>query len=201
MKITLVRHGTTELNQKGYFQGSSVNYTLSPSGREYAEKVGQVFDASKYDVVISSPLLRAQETAEILDQQQHELVLDDRLQEQDFGEIDGKSGAALKAEHPDAFDFRGLAGENLAQYVAGAETYAELNVRIADFVKDLEANYHDQNVLIVCHGVIIRALAANFFNSQIKNFDQVRNVSLSKFYLDEADNFAASLISYNETII
>lgn len=201
MDITLIRHGTTELNKKGYYQGSSVDFPLSEEGRTYAEDVATVFNRHEYDVAFVSPLLRAQETAKILGQDKIEFLIDDRVREQNFGEIDGKSPAELKVTHPDAFDYRGLSTDKLSDYVAGVETFAEMFDRVEKFFSMLKRDYPDQRVLVVCHGVIIRVISAYLLKTEIGSFDQVKNVALTRFHLEASDDFHPRMVFYNRLLV
>lgn len=201
MEVTLVRHGTTELNKKGYYQGSSVNYPLSEEGREYAEDVAEIFNRHEYDVAFVSPLLRAVQTAEILGRDAIKFVSDERIQEQDFGKIDGQAPDELKKAHPDAFDYRGLSTDKLPEYVEGVETFDSMFARVADFFTMLKKDYPDKRVLLVCHGVIIRVIAAYLLETSVDKFDQVKNVALTRFHLDENDKFDARMVYYNRTIV
>lgn len=65
MEIVFVRHGQTDLNKSNCIQGASVNQSLNEEGRKYAEKAAKNFDSTKFNVVYSSPLNRAVETAKI----------------------------------------------------------------------------------------------------------------------------------------
>lgn len=201
MDITIIRHGTTPLNEQGRYQGSRVDPDLSVTGREFVEKVGQVFDAKPFDVVISSPLKRAVETARILVGSEKEIQTDGRIRETDFGEIDGKKPGNLREEHPDVYDFRGLSNDLLGNYIQDVESWAEIEVRLDSFFKDLINEYNEENILLVCHGGIIRAICAHFFGGTMLNFDQVDNVSETKIHLDETADFYPRLVEYNRKLV
>lgn len=200
MDITIVRHGKTTLNESGRFQGSRVDPSLSEAGIAYTKQVAEEFDNLNYDVIISSPLKRAFETAEILTGGNRAIITDARIKEIDFGEIDGKKPGNLGEKHPEVYDYRGLAKGNLADFIAGVETWAEVETRIDSFFKDIIRKYRDENILIVCHGGIVRAICAHLFGGTLLNFDQVDNVSFSKIHLDENADYYPRLIEYNRLL-
>ncbi|MFH8132552.1 MAG: histidine phosphatase family protein, partial [Candidatus Aenigmatarchaeota archaeon] len=65
MKILLVRHAETEGSEKGIFLGS-IDESLNEKGRKQAEKLAERLKKEKIDVIFSSKLKRAKETAEII---------------------------------------------------------------------------------------------------------------------------------------
>ena len=66
MEIVFIRHGQTDVNKDNRIQGAQVDADLNEFGREYAKKSAAKFDENKFDVVYSSPLKRAVETAMLL---------------------------------------------------------------------------------------------------------------------------------------
>ena len=68
MQIVLVRHGQTEWNKEGRFQGI-VDIPLNEIGKQEARFASNLLKQQKWDVVISSPLQRARETASIINEQ------------------------------------------------------------------------------------------------------------------------------------
>ena len=65
MKIYMIRHGQTEWNESGRLQGQT-DIALNENGRELAVKVGQALKGISFDRVISSPLIRSVETAQLV---------------------------------------------------------------------------------------------------------------------------------------
>ena len=89
MKIYIVRHGETNGNLQGVLQGWT-DEPLNEKGRELAIITARALSDIKFDVVISSPLSRAYETAEIILRENRKdtppIQVDDRLKEMFFGE-------------------------------------------------------------------------------------------------------------------
>ena len=122
MQIYILRHGETALNAKGVMQGR-LDEPLNQSGRELAALTGKAIKGIHFDRCISSPLRRARETAELVLRESGNapsMELDDRIQEIDFGDLEGKNlsemGEAGILFLSDPFHFAGFPnGELIAR--------------------------------------------------------------------------------------
>ncbi len=152
MRIYLVRHGETNLNKDNLMQGR-VNEPLNDHGREQAKAMADKLKGIHFDRIFVSPLDRAQETAEIISGlKREEMTVEPRIIETDFG----------KYEKADYYKM----GVPMTLYWALPEVFPapktvesvkSMVKRSHGFLKELEDADYD-NVLIVCHGGIIRAL-------------------------------------------
>ena len=168
--ILLIRHGQSEWNKLNLFTGFK-NIELSDQGIEEADKAGQNFKNLniKFDIVFTSELKRAQETAKIilknLDQWDNlcgegKIITDIKLNERDYGDLTGLN----KKETADKFGEeqvhkwrRGYSdqppnGESLEDVVRRVETYFEESINPA--IQSADNN----NILIAAHGNSLRAL-------------------------------------------
>jgi broad specificity phosphatase PhoE len=152
--LLLVRHGETDWNRDGRWQGHSDTH-LNDSGREQAARLADELDG--VDVIYSSDLARARETAEIVAERVDLPVhLDPRLRERAFGAWEGKTGPEIESEFAAAH----------AQWLAGgpgaddAEPFAEFAARVESFLAEVVARHPDETVLIVAHGGSIRVIHA-----------------------------------------
>jgi broad specificity phosphatase PhoE len=152
--LLLVRHGETDWNRDGRWQGHSDTH-LNESGREQAARLADELDG--VDVIYSSDLARARETAEIVAERVDLPVhLDPRLRERSFGAWEGKTGPEIESEFAAAH----------AQWLAGgpgaddAEPFAEFAARVESFLAEVVARHPDETVLIVAHGGSIRVIHA-----------------------------------------
>lgn len=170
MRLGFIRHGQTNWNAEGRLQGSS-DIPLNDVGRQQARDAVAVLGAGTWDAIVSSPLPRARETAEII---AAGLGIElgrsyDELIERDYGQAEGMKDAEWEKLWPNK-DGGGI--ETLDSVVARGRTAIE---RIA-------ADFPGQNVAVVCHGTIIRytlsALAGN-------TFDSILNGSVSLLDNDE----------------
>lgn len=198
MEITFVRHGETDLNKENRIQGSATNYPLNEAGEAYARKAAAAFDPEAYDVVFVSPLTRAKQTAEIFTKGKQDLIVDSRITEFDFGEWDGALISELKQAHPDAFDEWNKVNERYLQYAPSGESFEHLAERCQDFLNEVIAKNPDGKVLAICHGSLIRMLAACLVaQGQMENFQTMDNCALAKF---ECHPNSARMLFYNRIL-
>ena len=147
MRIYLVRHGETELNQKKCYYGH-MDVGLSEKGVKQAKAIGAFFQNRSFDVVVSSPLIRAVKTAEyILGGREQKIVVDERLSEQNFGIFEGFTYEQLLEGYPDEFqswnqDFSGYR-------IPGGESFSDVRDRIDNYLKELIGR--DGTMLLVAH--------------------------------------------------
>ena len=153
--LLLVRHGETDWNRDGRWQGHSDTH-LNELGREQAARLADQLDA--VDVVYSSDLARARETADILAHRLGlEVHVDERLRERSFGAWEGKTGPEIEAEFADAHA-RWLSGEGPG--ADDAEAFGDFAARVHAFLDDVLARHPGETVLIVAHGGSIRVIHA-----------------------------------------
>ncbi|SFB74464.1 histidine phosphatase family protein [Butyrivibrio sp. YAB3001] len=160
MKIWVTRHGQTELNARKLMQGR-IDIPLNETGKKQALSVRDKIGAVKFDAVYSSPLCRAVETASVISGfDASKIIIDERIIEADFGIYDNKPYAAVGLPMtlywtvPELFP----APET-------AETIDSMKIRVNSFFADLEQKDY-QNVLIACHGGIIRVIRGYLENAK-----------------------------------
>lgn len=160
MKVYMIRHGETEWNKLRRMQGHS-DIPLNEYGRELAIETEKGLRDIPFDVVYTSPLSRARETAElVLGEQEVPIVSDERIIELGFGEFEGLCCEKDNWNVPDPnfMDFF----EDPEHYnpPAGGESFIQVTRRVADFLNDLFSNerLQDSNVLVASHGAAIKAM-------------------------------------------
>ena len=149
MKLYVVRHGQTDQNVLGLVQGDTES-DLTEKGREEAKALQELVESLDIDVVVSSPLRRALDTAKIITNNKKEIIIDDRLIERDFGLSEGKPvDEELTVKY---WDFR------LNTDINQVEKVQDLMFRITEFIEDMRNKYDDKKVLVVAHSAILRAI-------------------------------------------
>lgn len=154
MEIYISRHGTTAWNREGKIQGRT-DIDLDDRGIRMAEETSRALKdmGLSFDLVFSSPLKRAFETARILSPGS-EVVKDERLTELFFGKHEGEKASLMPFFGSDPAKYNELAPSY------GAESLAELLNRTSDFMKDKIEPLagSDLKVLISGHGAMNRGL-------------------------------------------
>ena len=152
MKIWLTRHGQTKLNKKKLMQGLT-DEPLNDTGRAQAARMRELIGDVHFDAVYASPLDRAIETAAIISGVDREQILTDpRIIEVDFGRYELASYFGM-GPHMTLF----WAWPEVIPAPRTVEPIASMVARSSAFLRELEQQDYE-NVLIVCHGGIIRAL-------------------------------------------
>lgn len=158
MKLYVLRHGQTNYNKEGIFQGDK-DIELNEEGREQARITAEELKNIKFDKVYVSPLKRAVETAKIVTE--NELEIDDRLKERSFGRLEGKKVIPDYEERVEEFQI---------------ETIESLEKRVGSFLKEIFTKYkNNENILVVTHGgvaQIINKLLDKRYN--FNNFKEFR---------------------------
>ena len=155
-KLLLVRHGETDWNRDGRWQGGS-DTRLNDVGREQARALAQQLDG-EIDVLYSSDLARARETAEIVAAKLGlEVRLDPRLRERGFGSWEGLTTIEIEERFADAHR-RWLAGEGAG--ADDAEAFEDFSARVEEFLSDVLRLHPGEEVLVVSHGGSIRVIHA-----------------------------------------
>jgi len=155
MRIIAIRHGETSLNTEERIT-SWVDDDLTAKGREQALAVAESLD-EKFELIISSPLLRAANTAKaIAAKHPCRIVFDANLRERNFGSLSGKTWAEIEAEtgkdmrHEDvdlmAYDYRPYGGESVEDVTA----------RVKEFLRNAYELGGGHDVVVVTHVGIIK---------------------------------------------
>ncbi|MFI2373278.1 bifunctional RNase H/acid phosphatase [Streptomyces sp. NPDC018833] len=158
--FVLLRHGETALTPEKRFSGSGgSDPVLSDVGRGQAEAVAAALAArGTIQTVVSSPLRRCRETAEIVAARLGlDVVVDEGLRETDFGAWEGLTFAEVRERYPDDLD-AWLASPKAAP-TGGGESFATVTRRVAATRDKLLARHPGRTVLLVTHVTPIKTLA------------------------------------------
>jgi uncharacterized phosphatase len=164
--FAFIRHGQTNWNRDDRLQGSS-DIPLNDFGRQQAADAVAVLAGTHWDAIVSSPLSRARETAEII---AAGLGIElgpsyDELIERHYGDGEGATAEIIAERWPDH------------QY-PGLESLDSVVARAKDALEKVAADYGSKNVIIVCHGTLIRYTLASLAG---RPFDTIRNGSVATF--------------------
>jgi broad specificity phosphatase PhoE len=146
-RFFLVRHGETEWNRLRKIQGIS-DIPLNDTGRSQAAALGDILSKHRFDLIVSSPLSRALETAQIVARKlgmPAPLVIQD-LVERNHGEAEGSSGLELDTLYPPGTE------------IPGREDRADVTKRVVRTLHDLAIRHPEADILAVAHGAVIRCV-------------------------------------------
>ncbi len=158
-KIYFVRHGESEANVRRTFAGQRNNSPLTELGRQQAEQAALDLLNHNFEIdrIITSPLARSRETAEIIAKQAKLSVrveIDERIAEYDMGELTGTA-------------YHKITSEELAASV-GAENPHVFQDRVHNLLNELAQK--EDNVLIVSHAGVGRIIEVTKKNLDPNSF-------------------------------
>ena len=180
MTLLYLRHGQTDWNARNLVQGRT-DIPLNGTGREQARAQAQALTSQQppVDVIYASPMLRARETAEIIQRALGApLYFDDRLMEQCFGKQEGVHRTEL------------IGGSIATHYAAlgeaeflrqGAETFSALYERVGDFLDGIASRHTGQCVLVVAHGGVGRMVHWYFHGHDESDASKHGNTVLRRY--------------------
>ena len=174
--IGLLRHGQTDWNIDFRLQGVT-DIPLNETGIAQAKDAAAAIDSFEWDIVLTSPLSRARDTAKIVAEINgfSEAIVEPLLLERSFGEAEGLAHEEWKAKYADT------------NVVPGAESLAELEARANLLLNTLVDKYHGKRVLAVSHGALIRKLLTIVSNGEFpREGERLGNASMSIFVHDSS---------------
>ena len=146
MEILLTRHGQTDWNLLGKVQGKA-DINLNERGIQQAEETRDFLKNERIDLILCSPLKRAIETAEIINQGRNvRMIIDERVSERDFGEFEGMPSTE--------FDFNAFWSYKQNLKYDKAENIRDFFGRVYNFLDSIKREYAGKRILIVAHGGI-----------------------------------------------
>ena len=174
-------HRTIDIAQR------DVDVPLSPLGVRQAEALGAWFASlppgERPDVVLSSPYVRARETARIVVESaftDRELarIADERLREKEFGILDRLTPLGIRARYPELAEQRAHVGKFYFR-PPGGESWCDVILRLRSVLEMLTREYRRERVLIVAHQVTVncmRYLLERLDEAQILEIDRLADV-------------------------
>lgn len=225
-RLWLVRHGQSAGNvarDLAHDQGLAripleirdVDVPLSPLGEDQARALGRWFAQGegngRPDVILTSPYVRARETARIFRdaggaEADEAICTDERLREKEFGILDGLTTSGIVAEEPQQAEFRRLLGK-FYHRPPGGESWCDVIFRLRALLDTVSLHYAGRDVLIVAHQVVVlcmRYIIENLSETEILAIDReadVANCSVTEYAFDPVagKDGGLTLVRYNIT--
>ena len=179
LKIFLVRHGETEWNRLGRFQGIN-NQPLNERGRSQAQALAEALRLENFTALYASPLPRALETARFIKacHPSAPLIEEPRLMEMDLGEFEGMEGRLWMEQHR---DFAAAWAKNPGSVrMPGGECLEEVQLRAAEALKDIIARHEPGSTLLLCsHNFVLLTLLCHALEIPLDRFREVKKGTAS----------------------
>lgn len=151
MKVYIVRHGETLLNELKQYNGEDED--LDEIGIKQAEVLKEKIKKIDFDIIITSPLLRAKHTADIINVNNNEVIIDDRIKERNPGNLVEKP-LTITNRH-EYWNY------NSTIKYGTSENINLFFKRVYSFIDELKKADYDK-VLIVAHSGVSKAFSAYF---------------------------------------
>lgn len=161
--IYLVRHGQTDWNKQGLYQGHT-NVPLNKLGLKQAKAVAEVLKPIHFDSIIASDLDRARITAEyIYEGRNVAFKTDKRLQEINFGEWEGLTYNQINERWPNGIFTMYRSPEKLS--LPQGETFEQVQTRAWSALNDEMTEIgKEKSILVVAHGGTNRTIICKILN-------------------------------------
>lgn len=196
IELVLIRHGETDGNLQPTALGTT-DLPLNPRGKRQAQSLARLFGLSSPVAIYSSPLKRAADTANCINEKHHltiDHVLD--LSERDFGVWEGLSVNEIRTSFPEAYE----AWQNdPADYViSGGESGQEAFQRHSRCIDTLLKRHEAGSVLVVTHLGAIRNMLAHLLGMGFEGTFRfhIENGAVCRLQIDQTG--FACLKSFNE---
>lgn len=177
--IAFIRHGVTAWNKEGRAQGKT-DVPLDEDGILMAERVAERLEKEHWDIIFTSPLIRAKRTAEIIAEKQSKINfnIDIRLGEIGGGLVEGTT----EEERVDKW------GLSWREQDMGFETEEVIIDRGMSFIEDIQKAHPGKKIIVVSHGGFL----ARVFNALIPDgefSEDIGNTSVTIVELKDKANY------------
>lgn len=164
MKLYVVRHGRTNCNDEGKYNGK-LDEDINEVGIKQAEEARKKVEKLDIDLIICSPLLRTKHTCNIININNIPIIYDKRLEE--------RNCEKLTNEKLGEFYYTDYWNYYSNKKIEGLETIPELFKRVSLFLDEIKEKYKDKNILIVTHGGVARGIY--FYFNEIPKDGKLEN--------------------------
>ncbi len=189
MKLFLTRHGQTDWNIAGRYQGQS-DTPLNETGLRQAEQIAKRLSSETIHAIYSSDLSRAANTAQsIADFHSLEIKKDSRWRELSFGDWEGLTYQEMSAHSPELFE--AWMKDPLMISTPNGETLARLAERVKAAFDEIKEEHADQTVLVVAHSGSLQSLLAVTLGVDLNRYWQFR---ISQASLSEMNVYEDSVV-------
>ena len=184
-RVILIRHGETEWNAFGKFQGQT-DINLSEKGRNQAKKLAEFFPVENLDAIYSSDLSRAFETASFVAKKFNlNVTKEPAFREMNFGLWEGLTYNEINEKWPE--ELKNFYTRPDLLKVPEGETFVKLQTRAVKRVYELVEKHRGGAFAIFSHGGVLRTILADALEMPLKNIWRIKH-----------ENTSVSIVSYGE---
>ena len=169
--IFLVRHGETAWNAEDRMQGQVQHVRLNEKGIRQSKLLANRLAGENIDVVYSSPMERALQTAEIISEVHGvSIITHSGLAERTHGSVDGMTRKEFRQKHPKVWEVYNKTRE--LPGIEGAESTKDLEERGFKAFEEIVKGNPGKNILIVAHGGIAKNIIMHLTGMNHTHFSQ-----------------------------
>ena len=167
MRFFLIRHGRTEWNSQGRYQGA-IDVPLDETGKKQAKMLAKSLACVSIDKIWSSPLARAKDTALSISREQDcPLKVHEGLREISHGEWEGKYAEEVKRAWPELYDLWHRKPEKVK--MPSGESLMDVEKRAKEAMESILSE--DKGlVAVVTHDAVIKVLLCYFLGLPLSRF-------------------------------
>ncbi|MDY5846912.1 MAG: histidine phosphatase family protein [Bariatricus sp.] len=172
MLIYFIRHGETDWNKTRRLQGQA-DIPLNEFGRKLAIETRSALKDIPFDLVYTSPLKRAKETAELVIGDRNVPIIEDkRIMEMGFGEYEGLCCKGEGFNIPDPMFRNFFQAPEKYQPPKSGESFEQLSKRLEDFLQELfdKKELQDKTILVSTHGAALCGMLRLIKKAPIEQF-------------------------------
>ncbi|MDP4290668.1 MAG: histidine phosphatase family protein [Bacteroidota bacterium] len=184
--ICIIRHGETDWNASGKLQGRE-DIALNDLGRAQAIQTSRYFEREPWDIMVSSPLLRAYETAQIIASRLKIATVHvvDEIKERDYGSASGLMPDERHKRFPNGI-------------IPDQEEFEVLRQRAMKGLLKIAGNFQGEKIIAVSHGGLINSILYTISGGEFGSFKtRLKNGCINRLIL--CDNIW-TVDFYNQTV-
>lgn len=165
-RLVLIRHGETDENKNQNLCGWS-DPDLNSSGKKSALQLAEYLKELQLDVILTSGLKRANETANYLRANREvDILTKEEFRELNFGEFEGFRMKDIERDFPEIY--KELRKDFIKFKFPKGESLYEMNSRVITATEGLLKEYEGKNIALVVHSGVIRCILAHYITGDIR---------------------------------
>lgn len=180
-KLVFVRHGQSQKNVLKIRSSTKDKWPLTEQGKLHAKNIAKrLSEMGRFETIISSPVLRARQTAEIISEYLNlPILFENLISEYNYGNWNDLTEEEMAKEHKDFLEYKKHKRNTQEHFnfkLGGAESRSDVVARIKIFLEKIKKEYPGKNLILVSHGGINGAIKMALNNSSIESFYESESI-------------------------